>query len=107
MFDLLTNALIGIGIGGVTGAVGAFLGWNSSGEPFITRKFITGVATGAITGIGLGFLNALAFKNVTDELALLVIYGDIFAGALAATLAVPKVSAFTGRTEEPAPSTIK
>lgn len=96
--------MIGIGIGGMTGALGAFLGWNSSGDPFNTRKFITGVVTGTITGVGIGFLNALAFKNVTDELALLLIYGDIFSGALAATLAVPKVSAFTGRTEEPAPA---
>jgi len=90
--DLLTNAIIGLILGGAAGALGAYLGWSSGTEPFIARKFVTGIITGVIAGILVGFANVAAFKSVADDITLLVIYGDIFGAALAATLGAPKVS---------------
>lgn len=89
---VLTNALIGIVLGGFASALGAVLGWLSSGDEFIPRKFITGIVTGVIAGVLVGFANVPVFAQVTDDLALLVIYGEIFGTALAATLAAPKVA---------------
>ncbi len=92
VLDLMTNVGVGFVIGAVSGAFGAFMGWNSSGEAFISRKFITGLATGIVAGISLVFANLLVFQTVTDQMALLIIYGDIFGGALAATWGVPKIA---------------
>jgi len=100
--DLLTQAIIGLILGGAAGALGAYLGWSSGTEPFIARKFVTGIITGVVAGVLVGFANVAAFKNVTDDITLLVIYGDIFGAALAATLGAPKVSsAITTRISEP------
>ena len=106
MSELLTNALIGLILGTASGALGAYLGWSASGDAFNARKFVTGLVTGAVAGLLVGFANVIAFQGVTNEIALLVIYGDIFGLGLAATLTAPKVSsAITTRLNpEPTPA---
>lgn len=73
---------VGFVVGGLGGALSAFLGWNASGESFIAKKFIAGLATGIIAGISLVFVNLQGFKAVTDDFTLIALYGTILAGAL-------------------------
>jgi hypothetical protein len=92
VLDPITYAGIGFGIGAAAGAVSAYLGWNASGEPFDARKFINGMVTGVLTGIGLVFLNLLAFKSITDEFAVLALYGTIISGAIGIDMSRAKVT---------------
>ncbi|WP_411753303.1 hypothetical protein [Serratia sp. (in: enterobacteria)] len=92
MSTVLTNAIIGIIIGGLASAFGAFMGWISSNDPFIARKFVTGILTGTVAGILVGFGSAPVFAEIESDLALLIVYGEIFGTALAATFLVPKIS---------------
>lgn len=73
---------LGFLVGGAAGAFSAYLGWNRSGEEFIPRKFIDGLATGVITGVMLVFANLMAFKEITDDFAFIALLGTIFAGAI-------------------------
>lgn len=92
-FDpILINALIGIIIGGAASAFGATLGWLSSGDAFIPRKFATGILTGTVAGVIIGFGSIPLFNEVETSTALLIVYGEIFGTALAAVFLVPKVS---------------
>lgn len=82
MIDPIVAVSLGFLVGGAAGAFSAYLGWNRSGEPFVTRKFIDGLATGVITGIGLVFANLIAFKGITDDFAFIALLGTIFFGAI-------------------------
>src|SRR6185503_17938189 len=86
--EIMVNALIGLGLGGGAGALAAVLGWFSVEQAFIARKFVTGL----IAGLMIGFASVPVFANVTDDIALLVIYGEIFGSAVGVSLAAPKVS---------------
>ena len=104
VLDPITYAGIGFGIGAAAGAVSAYLGWNASGEPFDTKKFLNGMVTGVLTGIGLVFLNLLAFKDITDEFAVLALYGTIISGAIGIDMSRAKItsaitSGFTSSTD--------
>jgi len=90
--EIMVNALIGLGLGGGAGALAAVLGWFSVEQAFIARKFVTGLVTGLIAGLMIGFASVPVFANVTDDIALLVIYGEIFGSAVGVSLAAPKVS---------------
>ena len=74
MVDPFTAIAIGFGIGALAGALSAFLGWNKTNEPFDTRKFISGVATGIIAGIVAVLANTAAFTQAADQTALLISY---------------------------------
>lgn len=101
MSSVVSNALVGIVIGGLASAFGAFLGFLASNEPFIGRKFVTGILTGTVAGVLIGFGSAPVFAEIQSDLALLIVYGEIFGSALAATWGVPKVSgAVTSRVLE-------
>ena len=90
--ELMTNAIYGLLLGIAAGALGAYVGWASGGDAFNARKFSTGLVTGAIGGLLAAFAQIPLFAQVTDELAMLVIYGDIFAAGLVATWGVPKAA---------------
>ena len=96
---------IGLGflVGGGAGALSAYLGWNRSGEPFNARKFIDGLATGVIAGIGLTFANLATFKAATDDIAVLTLIGTIAFGALGADFVREHASSImTKEKEKPA-----
>jgi hypothetical protein len=92
VLDAISYAIIGFAVGAGAGAVSAYLGWNASGEPFNTRKFLNGTITGVLSGIGLVFANLAAFKTVPDEFAVLTLYGTIIAGAIGIDMARTKVT---------------
>ena len=91
MIEPLTAAGLGFlaGVGG--GAFAAFLGWNSSGEPFEARKFTGAIATGIISGLVLVFANLTGFKEAQDEFAVIALLGTIFMGAMGADTVKEKV----------------
>ena len=101
---VLLNALIGIIIAGAASAFGATLGWLASGDAFVPRKFATGILTGTLAGVVIGFGSIPLFAEIDSTVALLIVYGEIFGTALAATFVVPKVSAANQTREEPAPT---
>jgi hypothetical protein len=103
--EIMQNALIGLALGIGAGALGAFAGWASGGEQFIARKFVTGIVIGAIGGLLAAFAQIPLFAQITDELALLVIYGDIFAAGLVATWGVPKATSAINTRLNPTPTT--
>lgn len=103
-FDpVFINAIVGVIVGALASAFGATLGWLASGDQFIARKFATGILVGAVSGIIIGFGSIPLFQDVESSTALLIVYGEIFGTALAATFVVPKVSGAiaTRRAEEP------
>jgi hypothetical protein len=80
--DVFLNTLIGLAIGASAGALSAFLGWNKSGEPFDAKKFISGLATGVITGVVAVLGITAAIGEAVDQTALLVIYVTLFVGII-------------------------
>ena len=48
--------------------------------------------TGTTAGVLVGFGSAPVFAEIESELALLIVYGEIFGTALAATWGGPKIS---------------
>lgn len=92
MSSVLTNAVVGIILGGLASGFGAFVGWLASNESFIPRKFVVGILTGTTAGILVGFGSAPVFAEIESDLALLIVYGEIFGTALAATWGGPKLS---------------
>jgi len=105
MIDPIAAVGIGLIVGGLSGALSAYLGWNRSGEPFDPRKFIDGLATGVISGIGLVFVNLQAFKEATDPFTILALYGTIAAGALGADFVREHVSSIVVKPKAPSPAT--
>lgn len=104
----MTAVGLGFLAGGGAGALSAYLGWNRSGEDFNPRKFIDGLATGIIAGIGLAFANITTFKTATDDLAILTLIGTIAFGALGADFIREHVSSIAAKpkptTPVPAPA---
>lgn len=101
----LLYPLIGIIIGGLASAFGGVLGWLASGEAFFPRKFASAILVGTVSGVLIGFASIPLFNEISTNTALLIVYGEIFGTALAATFVVPKVSgAIATRTAEPAPT---
>jgi H+/Cl- antiporter ClcA len=84
MIDPMNGIILAFIVGAGAGALSAYLGWNRSGEPFDSRKFLEGIITGIVAGVVLVFINIMAFKEVTDEYAYLALLGTIFIGALGA-----------------------
>jgi len=105
MIDPISAVGIGLIVGGLSGALSAYLGWNRSGEPFDSRKFVDGLATGVISGIGLVFVNLQAFKEATDPFTILALYGTIAAGALGADFVREHVSSIVVKPKEPTTTT--
>ena len=104
VIDPITYAGIGFAVGAGAGAVSAYLGWSSSGEPFDARKFLNGMVTGVLAGIALVFANLAAFKTVPDEFAALALYGTIIAGSIGTDMIRAKITGMiTGSEPEPAP----
>lgn len=91
MLDPLVSVGIGFAVGGLGGALSSYLGWNASGEPWENRKFIAGLSTGVISGIGLVFANLAAFKTATDDFAVLALLGTVLFGALGIDMVREKV----------------
>lgn len=63
--------IVGFAVGAAAGAFSAFLGWNKSGEEFEPRKFISGVATGIIAGIGLVLANISGLVTAQTDIEIL------------------------------------
>jgi len=74
MVETFFAVVIGFIIGAAAGALSAYLGWNKSGEPFDTRKFVSGLITGIIAGIVVVAANTQAFQSAADDTALLISY---------------------------------
>ena len=82
MIDPISGVILAFILGGLGGALSAYLGWNRSGEPFDTRKFLNGLITGVLAGVALVFANIMVFKEVTDPYAYLALLGTIFIGSM-------------------------
>ena len=82
MVDIFIATVIGFAIGAAAGALSAFLGWNKSGEPFGTRKFISGLVTGIITGVVAVLAITTAIAESVDQTGLLIIYVTLFVGII-------------------------
>jgi len=80
MVETFIAVVIGFIIGAAAGALSAFVGWNKSGEPFDTRKFISGLVTGIITGLVFVIGLASQISEAVDQTALILIYIAIFVG---------------------------
>ena len=78
MIDPFLALVGGLIIGAAAGAASAFFGWNKSGEPFDTRKFVSGLVTGVISGIIAVMANTAALTQAADQTALLISYVTIF-----------------------------
>lgn len=74
MVDPFIALVVGLGIGALAGALSAFLGWNKSNEPFDSKKFISGLATGIVAGIVVVMANTASFTEAADQTALLISY---------------------------------
>ncbi len=65
---MFSGIAIGVGLGGAVGALSAYLGWNSSGEPFESKKFIGGLVNGIIAGVTLVAMSFEALKGaITND----------------------------------------
>jgi len=80
MVETFFAVVIGFVIGAAAGALSAFVGWNKSGEPFDTRKFVSGLVTGIITGLVFVVGLASSITDAVDQTALVLIYITIFVG---------------------------
>ena len=76
--EAFTALVYGFAVGIAGGALSAYLGWNKSGEPFDTRKFISGVITGVIAGVIVVLANTAALTTAADQTALLVTLATVF-----------------------------
>lgn len=104
MIEPIQGAVIALTIGGLSGALSAYLGWNKSGEPFDGRKFIDGLVTGIVAGISLVMINFSNIRNITDDFELLSLMVTIFIGGLGADYAREKISGIIQKPKtEPAP----
>jgi hypothetical protein len=65
--DSFTVMSIAIGLGAAFGALAAFLGWNRTGEAFDVKKFISGLATGIISGIAVVLANQAGIINAASD----------------------------------------
>lgn len=101
------------GLGGLVGALSAYLGWgDTAGQPFDVKKFIKGLVTGAIAGV---VTVALAFDAIEQSLIdptgvaflkLMIVIGLSILGADVGTskvagLMTSRVSAFKSSTTTP------
>jgi len=76
--DIFASLVVGLALGALAGATSAFLGWNKSGEPFDTKKFINGLVTGVISGVIAVMASSALITGAVDQTALLTAYVTIF-----------------------------
>ena len=78
MVEATYAIIVGLAVGIAAGAVSAFLGWNKSGEPFESRKFISGVVTGIIAGIVAVLAQTNVLQNAADDATFIISLVTIF-----------------------------
>lgn len=69
--EQITSVLAGLAVSVLGGALSAYMGWNASMEPFNARKFINGIITGVIAGLGVLMVNIVILKGISDEVELI------------------------------------
>lgn len=69
--EQITSVLAGLAVSVLGGALSAYMGWNASMEPFNPRKFINGIITGVIGGLGVLMVNIVILKGISDEVELI------------------------------------
>jgi len=82
--EAFTALILGFVVGIAGGALSAYLGWNKSGEPFDSRKFISGVVTGIVAGVVIVLANTAALTAAADEAALAISLAVIFVAIIGA-----------------------
>jgi len=78
MVEATFAIIVGLVVGIAAGATSAFLGWNKSGEPFESRKFLSGVVTGIIAGIVAVLAQTSALQNAADDATFIISLVIIF-----------------------------
>lgn len=70
--DSFTVMSVALALGAAFGALSAYLGWNKTGEGFDVKKFISGLATGIISGVAIVLANQAGILSATDPTQTLI-----------------------------------
>ena len=104
--DPILSLYVGVVVAGIAGALSAYMGWNSSNEPFNARKFINGLITGVIGGLVVLAASAVALQGITTETELFVMLLTIFLSAVGADrLRTDTSKAINNRADQEVPKT--
>ena len=82
MVEATFAIVVGLVVGVLAGATSAFLGWNKSGEPFESRKFVSGIVTGIIAGIVAVLAQTDALKSAADNATFIISLVVIFVAVI-------------------------
>ena len=77
-----TILLIPVVVLSAAGAFSAFMGWLKSGEAFESKKFVLGVVTGVLGGIGLTIANATGLTGALNETEQWILIGSLALGII-------------------------
>ena len=101
MIETTYSIIIGLAAGALGGFVNSVVGWLAGTEPFNTRKNVSSIIVGLISGIGIAYGSLVALGEAQTTQALLGIIVLIFLSASGVSQLVHNVSRIAAKPPTP------